>query len=89
MARPNKGSLDPNGPDWSEAPMVDPGHTHTGASTPGALPLAGGTMTGLFLPEQATTAAAPAYVKGAMYFDLTLNKMRIGGASAWETVTSA
>jgi hypothetical protein len=37
---------------------------------------------------QATTAAAPAYVKGAMYFDTTLNKLRIGGATAWETVTS-
>ena len=36
----------------------------------------------------ATTAAAPAYVKGAMYFDTTLNKLRIGGATAWETVTS-
>ena len=37
---------------------------------------------------QATTAAAPVYVKGAMYFDTTLNKLRIGGATAWETVTS-
>jgi hypothetical protein len=41
------------------------------------------------LPVQATTALAPAYVKGAMYFDTTLNKLRIGGATAWETVTSA
>ncbi len=40
-------------------------------------------------PLQATTAAAPAYVKGAMYFDTTLNKLRVGGATAWETVTSA
>lgn len=37
---------------------------------------------------QYTTAGAPAYVKGAMYFDTTLNKLRIGGATAWETVTS-
>jgi hypothetical protein len=37
---------------------------------------------------KATTAAAPAYVVGAMYFDTTLNKLRIGGASGWETVTS-
>lgn len=44
--------------------------------------------TGLFMPVQATTAGAPAYVKGAMYFDTTLNKLRIGGATAWETVTS-
>jgi hypothetical protein len=33
-------------------------------------------------------ASAPAYVKGGMYFDTTLNKLRIGGATAWETVTS-
>ena len=44
---------------------------------------------GLFFPEQAPTASAPAYVKGAMYFDTTLNKLRIGGASGWETVTSS
>jgi hypothetical protein len=42
----------------------------------------------LVSPLQATTALAPPYQKGAMYFDTTLNKMRIGGASAWETVTS-
>lgn len=39
-------------------------------------------------PIQATTAGAPAYVKGGMYFDTTLNKMRIGGATNWETITS-
>jgi hypothetical protein len=38
---------------------------------------------------QAPTASAPAYVKGGSYFDTTLNKLRIGGATAWETVTSA
>ena len=42
--------------------------------------------TGLFSPVN--LASAPAYVKGAMYFDTTLNKLRIGGATAWETVTS-
>lgn len=46
-------------------------------------------VTGLFMPVQATTAGAPAYVKGAIYFDTTLNKLRVGGATAWETVTSA
>ena len=46
------------------------------------------TVAGTISPQQATTAAAPAYVKGAMYFDTTLNKLRIGGATAWETVTS-
>ena len=34
-------------------------------------------------------SSAPTYVKGALYFDTTLNKLRVGGASAWETVTSA
>jgi hypothetical protein len=42
----------------------------------------------VFFPVQAITASAPAYVKGGMYFDTTLNKLRIGGATAWETVTS-
>ncbi|MFA5931813.1 MAG: hypothetical protein WC793_00330 [Candidatus Paceibacterota bacterium] len=41
------------------------------------------------MPIQATTAAAPAYVKGGMYFDTTLNKLRVGGATGWETVTSS
>ena len=38
---------------------------------------------------QATTANAPAYKKGRLYFDTTLNKARIGGATAYETITSA
>ena len=42
----------------------------------------------VFFPVQKTTASAPTYVKGGMYFDTTLNKLRIGGATAWETVTS-
>ena len=45
--------------------------------------------TGVFFPRQATTATAPAYVLGGMYYDTTLNKLRIGGATAWETVTSS
>lgn len=44
---------------------------------------------GTIKPQLATTAGAPAYVKGAIYFDTTLNKLRVGGASAWETITSA
>lgn len=36
----------------------------------------------------APTVSAPAYSKGALYFDTTLNKLRVGGATAWETVTS-
>jgi len=42
----------------------------------------------VFMPKQATTAGAPTHVVGGMYFDTTLNKLRIGGASGWETVTS-
>ena len=45
-------------------------------------------FTGTISPQQATTAAAPAYVKGAIYFDTTLNKLRVGGATGWETITS-
>jgi hypothetical protein len=44
-------------------------------------------VSGLIFPQQATTA--PAYVKGAIYFDTTLNKLRVGGATTWETITSA
>jgi hypothetical protein len=45
-------------------------------------------VSGLIFPQQAATASAPAYVKGAIYFDTTLNKLRVGGATAWETITS-
>lgn len=45
--------------------------------------------TDLLYPIQQPTATAPAYVKGGLYFDTTLNKLRVGGAAAWETVTSA
>jgi hypothetical protein len=37
---------------------------------------------------QFTTETEPTYVKGASFFNTTLNKMRIGGATAYETVTS-
>jgi len=43
---------------------------------------------GVFLPVQAATVSAPTYVKGGIYFDTTLNKLRVGGATAWETCTS-
>ncbi|MDB5887019.1 MAG: hypothetical protein JWR74_3190 [Polaromonas sp.] len=42
----------------------------------------------LDLPQYAT-ANAPAYAKGRLYYDTTLNAARIGGASAYETITSA
>lgn len=43
----------------------------------------------VLFPVQASTASAPAYVLGGIYFDTTLNKLRIGGATAWETITSS
>jgi len=46
------------------------------------------TFAGIILPQQAATASAPTYVKGAIYFDTTLNKLRVGGATGWETITS-
>lgn len=44
---------------------------------------------GLLLPNQRTNATEPSWVNGAAYFNTDLDKLRIGGASAWETVTSA
>ena len=41
---------------------------------------------GTISPQQ--TGTAPSYVKGAIYFDTTLNKLRVGGATGWETITS-
>lgn len=46
------------------------------------------TFAGTISPQQAATASAPTYVKGAIYFDTTLNKLRVGGATGWETITS-
>jgi len=65
-------------------------------NTNGTLYIGGNSLTtahssrkgGLFFPVQAPTASAPTYVIGAIYFDTTLNKLRIGGAAGWETVTS-
>jgi hypothetical protein len=44
---------------------------------------------GLIKLGQFTTATEPAYLKGASFFNTTLNKMRVGGATAYETVTSS
>lgn len=41
-----------------------------------------------FILAQYTTAGRPAYEKGALIFDTTLNKLLVGGATAWEVVTS-
>jgi hypothetical protein len=54
-----------------------------GTSNPQAL--AGGGV----LVQAFTTANAPTYAPGIIYYDLTLSKLRVGGASAYETITSA
>lgn len=87
---------------WAERwrisqPGVLSGTNITDATTGGAgsITTAGGIYAakkiiadGTIMPQRATTAGAPAYVLGAIYFDTTLNKLRVGGASAWETITS-
>ena len=60
----------------------------TAQTTRATIGSTGTSFTGTISPQQATTAGAPAYVKGAIYFDTTLNKLRVGGATAWETITS-
>jgi hypothetical protein len=63
-------------------------HDHGLPADPTAdLRASSGSLT-LIYPEQHATAGAPSYVKGAIYYDTTLSKLRVGGASAWETVTS-
>ena len=63
-------------------------HNHGLPADPTADLRATSGATTLIYPEQHATSGAPSYVKGALYFDTTLNKLRVGGASAWETVTS-
>jgi hypothetical protein len=46
------------------------------------------TTDSIFLPAQHTNITQPGYVKGAIYFNTTLNKLMVGGATGWETVTS-
>jgi len=45
-------------------------------------------INGVTFPLQASTSSAPAYVKGGVYFNTTLNKLMVGGATGWEVVTS-
>lgn len=56
----------------------------TGLAVTGAL-----SATTYINPPSYTTATRPAYIKGAVIFDTTINKQVIGGATAWEAVTSA
>jgi len=46
-------------------------------------------IVGRLYPVAKTTAAAPTYAEGAIYYDTTLHKLRVGGASGWETITSS
>ena len=46
-------------------------------------------LSGINILGQYTTATRPAYAKGAQFFDTTINKMVLGGATAWEEVTSS
>ena len=41
-----------------------------------------------YVIPSAPTATAPAYTIWALYFDTTLNKLRVWWATAWETITS-
>lgn len=75
---PNAGAI------WQDTSGTGSLWVSTGASLGDWLQLLGGGV--VFPPAH---AGAPTYVKGGMYFDTTLNKLRIGGATAWETVTSA
>lgn len=43
---------------------------------------------GSITPQKVITASAPAYVEGKIYYDTTLHKLRVGGASVYETITS-
>jgi hypothetical protein len=44
---------------------------------------------GVLLPLQAETVAAPDYVEGGIYYDLTEHALMVGGVSGWEKITSA
>jgi hypothetical protein len=46
------------------------------------------TMTGPLTHAQYTNATEPSWVNGQSFFNTDLDKLRIGGASGWETVTS-
>lgn len=44
---------------------------------------------GVITPSQYTNATEPSWVNGNVFFNTDLDKLRVGGAAAWETVTSA
>ena len=57
-------------------------------STGGTLISSGLTLTALFDAPSAPTTGQPVYVVGRVYYDSTLNKLRVGGATTYETITS-
>jgi|GEM_PF-6541038 len=77
----------------SETNQIVIGHTAIGAGsntvTLGNTAITNTILRGAVSFAQFTTATEPAYLKGAQFFNTTLDKMRIGGATAYETVTSS
>jgi hypothetical protein len=61
----------------------------TGASG-NTLTLGGSTVSvdAVLYPKQYTTATRPSFVNGGVIYDTDIDKLVIGGASAWEAVTS-
>jgi hypothetical protein len=43
---------------------------------------------GRVFPMQHATVGGPAWAEGAIYYDTTLHKLRVGGAAGWETIDS-
>jgi hypothetical protein len=78
--------------------FVNDDDTGMGRGTGDSLSLIAGGVEGIRITEVGgytktqlqliTTANAPTYTEGAIYYDSTLHKLRIGGAAGWETVTS-
>ena len=63
---------------------------YTGSAARGAVKCWGTlTMDAPLLAKQYTTATRPTFAAGAVIYDSDLDKLVIGGASAWEVVTSA
>jgi hypothetical protein len=77
----------------NETNQIVIGHTAIGAGsntvTLGNTAITNTILRGAVSFAQFTTATEPAYLKGAQFFNTTLDKMRIGGATAYETVTSS
>ena len=62
--------------------------TPIGATSPSSATFTAVVATSGISAAQYPTTDAPAYAKGLIYFDTTLNKLRVGGGTTWETITS-